>query len=190
MQLTDIALGINLAIFASFAVFALAAARRSTVDLLSRFANLIAGLITLMLIWAVAGFAIGRARAGKLPELLATFVLDYLNLFLAVGTAAILYAAYRTFEKLMEREGQVQRLVAAVAGNKPGGDPVDLSDLTEREAEVLQAMINGRLGDDQIAEVLFISNSTAGTHVRNILRKTGTRNRRELVMLAGLQEMA
>ena len=38
------------------------------------------------------------------------------------------------------------------------------------------------LADREIAEQLHISPSTAATHVRNILRKTGMRSRREILL--------
>jgi FixJ family two-component response regulator len=35
--------------------------------------------------------------------------------------------------------------------------------------------------DQEIADSLFIAASTAGTHVKNVMRKTGVKSRRELV---------
>jgi DNA-binding CsgD family transcriptional regulator len=50
--------------------------------------------------------------------------------------------------------------------------------LSEREQQVLDLVIVGRT-NAEIAATLFISAKTAGTHVSNILRKTGCRNRIE-----------
>ena len=55
--------------------------------------------------------------------------------------------------------------------------------LTPREREVLTVMAGGNLGDGDIAGELFISPSTAATHVRNIMRKADLHNRRELMLL-------
>jgi DNA-binding CsgD family transcriptional regulator len=42
------------------------------------------------------------------------------------------------------------------------------------------------LSGQEIADTLFISAATAGTHVRNILRKASLHDRRQLVLI-GLQ---
>ena len=55
--------------------------------------------------------------------------------------------------------------------------------LTIRECEVLAQIANG-LSNKGIAETLFISESTAGVHVSNILRKLDLRSRVEAGALA------
>ena len=61
--------------------------------------------------------------------------------------------------------------------------------LTVREVEVLEYLAEGTLSDAQLAEALYISPSTAATHVRNIMKKTGVRRRHEL-MLPAADEMS
>ncbi len=68
-------------------------------------------------------------------------------------------------------------------------DPLD--HLTDRERDVLRLMAEG-LSDKGIAERLFVSVNTVGTHVRNIFQKLGlpsgaVDNRRVLAVLAFLQ---
>ncbi|MCH7901687.1 MAG: DNA-binding response regulator, partial [Acidobacteria bacterium] len=41
----------------------------------------------------------------------------------------------------------------------------------------------GQLSDREIADALYISPATAGTHVRNILRKAGLHRRNDLLLL-------
>jgi len=60
------------------------------------------------------------------------------------------------------------------------GPPFD--GLTEREREVLSYLVAGRTYAE-IAEALFITPKTVSTHVSNLLRKTGTRSRREVAVL-------
>jgi DNA-binding NarL/FixJ family response regulator len=55
--------------------------------------------------------------------------------------------------------------------------------LTEREREVWVAIANG-LTNSEIAEALFVSETTVKTHVGHILAKTGVRDRVALVVLA------
>ncbi|MEU4428953.1 response regulator transcription factor [Actinoplanes sp. NPDC024001] len=66
-----------------------------------------------------------------------------------------------------------------------------LSELSPREHEVLRLMAEG-LSDRGIAETMFISLNTVGTHVQHIFRKLGLEgsaasNRRVLAVLAFLQ---
>jgi DNA-binding NarL/FixJ family response regulator len=61
--------------------------------------------------------------------------------------------------------------------------PVILTDLSQREVEVLRLLALGKSNRD-IADVLCISLNTVATHVRNILAKTGTANRTEAAAYA------
>lgn len=56
--------------------------------------------------------------------------------------------------------------------------------LTSRELEVVAVITGGGLSDENIASALYISPATAGTHVRNILRKARLRRRTDLLLLA------
>jgi DNA-binding CsgD family transcriptional regulator len=55
--------------------------------------------------------------------------------------------------------------------------------LSDRELEILDLVANG-LTNDQIAKELEISKRTVDNHVSNIIKKTGTKNRVELVRWA------
>jgi len=57
-----------------------------------------------------------------------------------------------------------------------------LEDLTVREQEVLQHVLSGE-SNREIAQSLFISESTVKTHVRNIFSKYGVRSRTELISI-------
>ncbi len=71
---------------------------------------------------------------------------------------------------------------------KPGGI-VRSTDLTERELEVLRLIVAGR-SNQAIADDLFISWTTARTHVSNIFRKLNVSTRAEAVDAAHRRGLA
>jgi DNA-binding NarL/FixJ family response regulator len=58
-----------------------------------------------------------------------------------------------------------------------------IAELTDREREVTQ-LVGGGLSNTEIAQRLYISPSTAKTHVNRAMMKTGARDRAQLVVLA------
>jgi DNA-binding NarL/FixJ family response regulator len=61
-------------------------------------------------------------------------------------------------------------------------ESVDLSELTEREREVLELLAEGK-ANKQVASILEITLGTVKFHVGNILMKTGASNRSEAIKL-------
>jgi DNA-binding NarL/FixJ family response regulator len=79
------------------------------------------------------------------------------------------------------------RVRALVRRSQPPTLPVT-GKLTKRELEVLRLLADG-LRQDEIAERLFISRKTVGTHVANILRKLGVHSQIQAVALAYREEL-
>lgn len=101
----------------------------------------------------------------------------------------LLLAAARWFlTPLLEAVNRSGRALSTMLGviESDSLDPADLG-LSSREQEVLAVIVAGKVSDQDIAEALYISPATAATHVRNILRKAGLHDRRQLVLI-GLQE--
>jgi DNA-binding NarL/FixJ family response regulator len=66
----------------------------------------------------------------------------------------------------------------------PASKPMPgMVELTDREREVTQ-LVGGGLSNTEIGERLYISSSTAKTHVNRAMMKTGARDRAQLVVLA------
>jgi DNA-binding NarL/FixJ family response regulator len=77
-----------------------------------------------------------------------------------------------------------RRLIAEFAARRdPAVPPPALAELTQREREVTRLVAAG-LTNSEIAGCLVISPLTAKTHVSNVLRKLGCRDRAALVALA------
>jgi DNA-binding NarL/FixJ family response regulator len=77
-----------------------------------------------------------------------------------------------------------RRLIAEFAARpRPGGTPVELAALTDREREVM-ALAAAGLSNEEIAERLVVSPATARTHVSRAMVKLGARDRAQLVVFA------
>jgi len=79
-----------------------------------------------------------------------------------------------------------RRLLDRFAETLPGGarePPPRLSSLTEREREVLRLLACG-LSNAELAERLFLSETTVKSHVSSVLRKLDLRDRVQAVVLA------
>jgi ATP/maltotriose-dependent transcriptional regulator MalT len=128
--------------------------------------------------------AVELAQACELPYERALGQLLLSEAWMATGrnsdANAVLTEAMTTLTFLDARPA-VQR--AESLATRAGIQPATLtrnSDLTEREREVLRLIVAGR-SNQAIADDLFISWTTARTHVSNIFRKLGVSTRAEAV---------
>ena len=79
-----------------------------------------------------------------------------------------------------------KRLISEFAKGATVGSPSDLpgfGELTERETEVLIAMARG-MSNAEIAESLYVGETTVKTHVGRVLMKLGVRDRVQAVVAA------
>lgn len=78
-----------------------------------------------------------------------------------------------------------RRLIAEFARSTPtpSSPPDELSELTERERDVLEQLAHG-LSNTEIAKQLYVSETTVKTHVANVLSKLRLRDRVQAVVFA------
>ena len=77
----------------------------------------------------------------------------------------------------------VRHFVTSGPAAGPAETSARLAELTERETQVLRLVAEG-YSNGEIADVLFIAESTAKTHVKRILAKVGARDRAQAVVIA------
>lgn len=76
-----------------------------------------------------------------------------------------------------------RRLIAEFASRPKSTEPTGMSDLTDREVDVLRLVAKG-MSNAEIGEELFVSETTVKTHVSHILTKLQLRDRVQAVVLA------
>ena len=106
------------------------------------------------------------------------------HLLQTIGATAMGVAGIIMVRKVASGLKSADRIAQIVSRRLLDGGSLEQFGLTERELEVLEQLCGGRTSDQELADVLYIAPSTAGTHVKNIMRKTGVRSRRELILLA------
>lgn len=98
---------------------------------------------------------------------------------LPIDTAELISAIYA----LIAPGRYLSRRVIAALLAQSDSDGQATQVLSEREVDVLTQLAAG-LSDAQIAEALFLSPATVHTHILNLRRKLGARNRTHAVVLA------
>ncbi len=76
-----------------------------------------------------------------------------------------------------------RRLIDEFSKRPASVSPERLSELTEREREVLVCIAKG-LSNQELAQQLFIADNTVKTHVKRILTKLGARDRAQAIVIA------
>jgi DNA-binding CsgD family transcriptional regulator/tetratricopeptide (TPR) repeat protein len=106
----------------------------------------------------------------------------------AAGASALRAEPLVGWIEALARRSRIEIPATTAAGpaqdEVPDQSPRDDHGLTTREREVLALLVEGHT-NKRIAEQLFISESTAGVHVSNILGKLGVASRTEAATVAG-----
>ncbi|MEU6719011.1 response regulator transcription factor [Nonomuraea sp. NPDC046802] len=98
------------------------------------------------------------------------------------GTDEILRAVHTVHHgNAMLAPEVTKRMIAGYARPRP--DAARLSALTERERDVVAAIVQG-MSNEEIAAALFLSRATVKTYLSRLFLKLGVRDRTQLVILA------
>lgn len=143
-----------------------------------------------------AAFVLGAAtratalavREGWLPGQVGDFLVSEWSLIQSLGATGFALVTIWQLRRVSAPIRRAEQIVTVLSDRFAPEAPVSELGLTARELEVLEVIAAGTLSDKEIAETLYISPATAGTHVKNIMRKAGVSSRRDLVLLAAADE--
>lgn len=76
-----------------------------------------------------------------------------------------------------------RRMISEFASRHPPAEPARFAALTERERDVVAAIVRG-MSNEEIAAALFLSRATVKTYLSRLFLKLGVRDRTQLVILA------
>ncbi len=149
------------------------------------------GRIGLLIEWGLLAYGVGALLRGGCAVLAAVgagtaerLLKDWGLLSVSATVLVVFLAMRREFLPVMHAVRRSERALGVVLGAFEPAllNPQNL-DLSVRELEVLAVIAAGKVSDQEIGDILFISPSTAATHVRNILKKAGLHDRRQLVLI-------
>lgn len=135
-----------------------------------------AGRVVILTTFDLDEYVYAALRAGASGFLLKDTRPDDLVQAVRVVAAGDALLAPRITRRLLERFG------GDLAAPAPDGDAA-VGDLTEREREVLRLIAGGH-SNLEIAERLVLTEATVKSHVSNVLRKLGVRDRVQAVVWA------
>jgi DNA-binding NarL/FixJ family response regulator len=178
---------INVLFFGALGVRAILLGRRAESPYLRALAWVVSAACAAFVLGAVQRLAIQAVTAGWLPDVGLSDVTTSWQLLQSVVALGIAIAGFWALTRTWGAIGLSEQVASTLAGRLPD---VDLEDceLTAREQEVIEVIRKGVLSDREIAETLFIAPTTAATHVKRILRKTGLSSRRDLLLLSLSQD--
>ena len=141
-------------------------------------------IVTALIIWNYIAFAWGETANNLDGQNAMRMPLDMTIIFWFIVNAATITFIFRT--SFAEAYGTVEvepEIADAIV--EAGKDTIfeDLQEeygLTDREKELCQLIYQGR-SNAEISESLFITESTVKTHIYNLYRKTGVKNRMEIL---------
>ena len=186
MRLADLVFLIvvgNLILFGGLTVWGLRRALREISPRIRTLAWALVAVSVAFVLFSLTRLALIAIGLGWIPGRLSQFldsgwVLVQSVITLGVGVFAVVVIR-RAARSLRESD----RIISVLSERLMGETSLEDFSFTSRELEVLEVIAQGTLSDREISQILYISPATAATHVRNILKKSGVKSRRELVLL-------
>ena len=142
-----------------------------------------AAIIGVFLLWGGYIVAFNATRLGWIPTRDAYQVVTVGGFIVAAATTGVGVVAMVRVPKICKEMGRVRHMASVLSSRVEDGREISKLGLTPREFEILEVMSEGSLSNQEISGALSMSPATAGTHIRNILKKAGLKDREDLVVL-------
>lgn len=181
-------IGLNATIFGALGVWGVRLSRNEPSPRLRTLARALTAVSLAFVISAIARMASLGVREGWIPGQLDSFLVSEWILVQSIAVTGLGVGGLFVVRQVSDPIRQADRIAAALSDRLPSSVPLDELGFTARELEVLDVIANGELSDKGIGEILFISPSTAGTHVKNIMRKASVSSRRDLLLLTAMHD--
>ncbi len=176
-------IGINWVIFVSLFVVCFQIYRRARSETIRSLTLTFLLVLGVLIIGSTQRALLVATEAGVLPSgVRDTLLLEGQWILVAAG-ASFGVAGMTFIRRSLRRLERGERMVSVLTERAMLDMSVSDWGLTPRELEVLELIVSGSTSDDEIADSLYISPSTAATHVRNILKKAGLSNRKDLMLV-------
>lgn len=179
---------INATLFASLGVIGVRYARRDPSPRIRVLSGALAAVSAAFVLGAATRATALAVREGWLSGQVGDFLVSEWSVIQSLAATGFALVTMWLLRRVSAPIRRADHIVTVLSDRFAPDAPVSELGLTARELEVLEVIASGTLSDKDIAEALYISPATAGTHVKNILRKAGVNNRRDLVLLAASNE--
>ena len=177
---------LNLALFTGLGVYALLLARRTSFESIRLLWHLAVLPVAALVVSGLHRLAVQAARVGWLPAEWTDFLLHEWQVAQSLVVTGIALVTFLGMTRLARRLSDVESLAGELVDRVTHVDLDNLT-LTPKEWEVLQVIgSNTPIDDKSLAEKLSVAPSTVHSHVLSLMRKTKLRSRRELSVLAYL----
>ncbi len=176
-------IAVNIGIFLGLSIWAAGFAMREESARLRSLSWALAVVSAAFVLGAVTRGILVAVRNGWISGRVGDFLVGDWHLVQSLAATAIGVAGIMLLRRVSTGLKAADQIASTVSEHFLAGGSLEQFGLTGRELEVLDAIGRGFVTDHEIAETFFISPATAGTHVKNIMRKTGVKSRRELLFL-------
>jgi DNA-binding CsgD family transcriptional regulator len=173
---------VSAVLFAGLGFWVLREGLRDRSPRLRTMAWIVVVVCTAFLLGSLHRLALLVHRHGYMRDELGELLLADLLLTKSILSFTLAITGIVLIRRLVRDVRRLDRVVSVLTERTLLDVSVSELGLTPRELQVLEIIATGTLSDDEIARELYVSPSTAKTHVRNILRKAGVHSRRELVL--------
>lgn len=146
--------------------------------------GLVAGALVL---GSVQRLALQATSLGWMADSYSDRILTTWQVVQSLLVAVLAVGVFVALKRLADSMAASERIAGSILDRVAHVDVEQLK-LTNREREVLAAILGGRVTDAELSNQLHISDSTVQTHVKSLLRKTGLSRRQDLLAVAYLMD--